>query len=494
MLLVMAVTLYTSRIVLRELGITDFGIYTLVGGFISLFAFLNAALSAATQRYLTFSLGKKDFAALQKTFSATLTIHFGIAVLVVLLAETVGLWYLNYKMVIPVERMFAANVVYQFSILATILTIVQVPYNSLLIAHEKMNIYAYVGIAEAILKLLIVFILVLFGSDKLIVYSILTFVVALGIRLFYQFYCRAQYPESHYAFEWDKLFYKELIVYSGWNLFGNLAVVVRSQGSNLLLNLFYGTTSNAAFGIMNTVNGAITNFVSNFQVASNPQIIKLYAVEDYAAMQKLINQTTKFSYYLCLILVAPILLNLDYFLKTWLVNLPEYTVQFVQIILVITLIETLSKAIMTGITATGNIKMYQFVIGFFNLLIVPISYFLLINEVFNSPDTILYIWLFFSVISFVFRLLFVKKLINYNLLYFMKEAIVPIVIVSSISFVIAKLLLQNIIVTSLTMLIVETIVFFVIICVVILIFGVRKSERNLLIAVKEKFKNKFLKR
>jgi O-antigen/teichoic acid export membrane protein len=486
MLLVMAVTLYTSRIVLRELGITDFGIYTLVGGFISLFAFLNAALSAATQRYLTFSLGKKDFAALQKTFSATLTIHFGIAVLVVLLAETVGLWYLNYKMVIPVERMFAANVVYQFSILATILTIVQVPYNSLLIAHEKMNIYAYVGIAEAILKLLIVFILVLFGSDKLIVYSILTFVVALGIRLFYQFYCRAQYPESHYAFEWDKLFYKELIVFSSYNLIGNFAVVARSQGSNLLLNLFYGTTLNAAFGIMNTITSALNSFVSNFQIASSSQIIKLCAGGEYKRMQKLINQSTKFSYFISMLVIAPIFFNVQFVLEFWLVNPIDYAEIFVRLSLIYLLIEIISKPLMIGITATGIIKTYQLVLGLLNVLTIPIAYTL--YHYFNNPELVFYIWIIFSVISLGFRLYFLNKNIQFDIILFIREVILPIIIVTSVCTLIGNLISDLIIVNSLFLMIVQTLLLCTIIMFVEFILGFSTNER---VKVIETIKSKF---
>src|SRR5690606_19286013 len=338
MFLIMGITLYTSRIVLKELGVSDYGIYSLVGGFVAMLGFFNSAMSTATQRYLSFDLGKGDYNQLKKTFSVTLTIHIAIAILGLLLAETIGLWYVNYKMVFPVDRVFAVNVVYQFSILTFVLNIIQVPYNALIIARERMNIYAYVSILEAALKLAIVFLLV-FGTDKLILYAILTFVVALIIRLIYQVYCRRQFQESRYKFEYNKAYYKELISYSGWNLFGNIAAVAKCQGVNIVLNLFFGTVVNAAYGITNQVYSAVNMFVSNFQLALNPQIIKNYSQGNLEQSHYLILQGSKFSFYLMLIIVSPIILNVDFILEIWLVNPPEYTSVFVQLCLLNILID-----------------------------------------------------------------------------------------------------------------------------------------------------------
>src|SRR5690606_27841001 len=333
MLLVMGVSLFTSRIVLRELGVSDYGVYSLVGGIVAMFGFFNAAMSSATQRYLSFDIGKEDATQLKKTFSAVLTIHVGIAVLVLILAESIGLWYVNHKMVFPPERSFAVNIVYQFSVAASLLGIIQVPYNALIIARERMNVYAYVSILEVSLKLIIVFLLMYFGNDKLITYSILTFVVSLIIRIIYQVYCRKQFIESHYRFEYDKLYYKELIAYSGWNLFGNIAVVARSQGNNVVLNLSFGVVANAAYGITVVVQGAISSFITNFQVAVNPQITKGFAKGDLKSMQKLINQASKFSFLMALLLVSPILLNLDFILKTWLVAPPKFANEMISVCL-----------------------------------------------------------------------------------------------------------------------------------------------------------------
>src|SRR5690606_24249295 len=268
-LLVMGVSLYTSRIILQQLGISDFGIYTLVGGIVAMFSFFNSAMSSATQRYLSYYIGKEDECKLKKTFSATLTIHFGIALLFFILAETLGLWYVNYKMVFPADKTYEVNVVYQFSILTFLLNIIQVPYNALIIARERMKIYAYMSVLEALLKLSTVFYLMWLSTNKLISYAILLFVVSFIIRIFYQIYCRREFQESKYIFFYDKCFFIELVSYSGWNLFGNIAAVAKGQGVNIVLNLFYGTVVNAAYGISNQLVSAVNMFVVNLQMAFN---------------------------------------------------------------------------------------------------------------------------------------------------------------------------------------------------------------------------------
>lgn len=490
MILVMGVSLYTSRIVLRELGISDYGIYSLVGGFISLFGFLNTAMSSATQRYLTFDLGKKDYAHLQKTFSATLTIHVGIALIVLFFSETIGLWYVNNKMIFPPERTFAVNVVYQFSIAASLMGIIQVPYNALIIANERMNIFAYISIVEVVLKLVIVFMLVFFGNDKLIVYSILTFIVTIIIQLFYQLYCRRHYKESKYKFEWNKNYYKELISYSGWNLFGNLAAVARGQGNNLVLNLFFGTTINAAYGIMNTVNVAINSFVSNFQMASNPQIIKLYASEDTDSMQKLINRTSKFSFFLSLLLMAPVFLNIDYILKIWLVNPPEYSALFIRVALLYTLIDTLSGPLITGIQATGRIKTYQVVVGSLIFLNLPISYVLLKLNIFRVPEIVLYVWLAISLISLWFRLYYLKKVQNYKLKNFYLQVLFKVLLIGTLSVLTGMLLNKYLQVYSSFLLLFQSIIYCGIMVLFIYLIGLEKTERELVIQIKDKLLRK----
>lgn len=412
MFLIIGTTLYSSRIVLQELGVSDYGIYNLVGGFVTMLGFFNAAMSSATQRYLSYDIGKGDFGKLKKTFSATLSIHIGIALLGLILAETVGLWYINSKMVFPHEKIYEVNVVYQFSILTFLLSIVQVPYNALIIARERMNIYAYVSILEALLKLSIVFVLIYVVWNKLIVYSILTFTVAFLIRITYQVYCRREFVESRYRFWYNRQYYMELISYSGWNLFGNIASIAKGQGVNMVLNVFFGTIVNATYGITNQLLSAVNMFVTNFQLAVNPQIVKNYSKGNIKEAHLLISQSSKFSFFLMLLLVAPVLLNTDYILILWLKTPPELTTIFVQLCLINVLIDCLSGSLMIGAQATGNIKWYQIIVGTLVFLNLPISY--LVLKLGGEPYSVYFISITISLISLHFRMFFLRKVMGFN--------------------------------------------------------------------------------
>ena len=432
MFLVMGVTLYMSRIVLEQLGVSDYGIYSLVGGIVALFGFLNSSMSSATQRYLAFDLGKKDEKKLQRTFSVTLTIHIGIAILILLVAETIGLWYVNNKVVLPPDRLFAANVVYQFSVLTALMGIIQVPYDSLIIAYEKMNVYAYISIVEVGLKLGLVFLLIIYGGDKLIAYAAMMFLVSLIIRIAYQIYCRRNYKASKYKFEYDKIYFKELIGYSGWNLFGGLASVSRGQGINIVLNLFFGTVVNAAYGITLQVQSAVNQFVINFQRAVNPQIIKTYSEGNLERTHQLIIQSSKFSFLLMLLLVAPILFNTDFILNLWLKNPPEHTAIFVQLSLIAILIDSISYPFRTGIQATGNIKKYQAIVGTIQILSIPISTIWLYYG--GKPKVTFYAIIIITFLSLVCRIYFVEKLVKIDLNDFFYNVVSRILLISSLMY------------------------------------------------------------
>jgi len=485
MFLLMGITLYTSRIVLNELGVSDYGIYSLVGGIVIMLGFFNAAMSSATQRYLSFDIGKGDFVQLKKTFSITLTIHIGIAVLGLLLAETLGLWYVNYKMVFPEDRLFAVNVVYQFSVLTFLLKIIQVPYNALIIARERMNLYAYVSILEAILKLVIVFLLVYFGSDKLITYSILTFSVAFVIRMIYQIYCRREFAESRYQFQYDKKYYKELISYSGWNLFGNIAAVSKNQGINIVLNLFFGTVVNAAYGVTNQVYAAVNMFVSNFQLALNPQIIQNYSQGNFKQSHYLISQGAKFSFFLMLIIVTPILLNTDYILNFWLKTPPEHTTIFVQLCLINVLIDCLSGSLMTGMQATGKIKWYQIIVGTLVFLNLPISYFVL--KLGAKPYSVYYVSIFISIISLQFRLYFLKKTMNFDVKTYYWTVLLKVIVLSCLALIMVyctKTYFRYEV--SFLVFIVESISIVLLLIFLIILLGTTKKERDPIIQLVRK--------
>jgi len=437
MFLVMGVTLYMSRIVLDQLGVTDYGIYSLVGGIVAMFGFLNSSMSSATQRYLSFDLGKKDEKRLQKTFSATLSIHIVIAILILLVAETLGLWYVNYKVVLPPDRLFAANVVYQFSVLTALVGIIQVPYDSLIIAYEKMNIYAYISLVEVGLKLGLVFLLVIYGGDKLIAYAIMMFLVSLIIRMAYQIYCRRNYTASKFKFEYDKTYFKELISYSGWNLFGGIASVSRSQGINIVLNLFFGTVVNAAYGLTLQVQSAVNQFVTNFQKAVNPQIIKTYSEGNLAQMHKLILQSSKFSFLLLLLIVTPILFNTEFILNLWLKNPPEHTVVFVQLSLIGVLIDSISYPFQTGIQATGRIKMYLIVVGSIIIMTLPLTTVWLYYG--GSPQVAFHSIIIGSTLALWSRLYFMTKLTQMSIKLFLMNVGLKIIRVLASIFILLYL-------------------------------------------------------
>ena len=378
LLLTVAISLYTSRVFLQTLGIVDFGIYSLVGGLIGMFSFLSLALSSSTSRFLTFELGSFNSEKLAKTFKSAITIHIGLAIVIFILAETIGLWLLEYKLVIPEDRIFAARVVYQISILISIVMVLRIPYNAALIAHEKMSIYAYIGIAEAFLKLLILYPLVVFGDfDKLILYSVLMFLVTIIILSTYIYYCSRSFVECRFKLSGDKQIMKTMLSYCSWEIFGNFSVVARGHGINIILNLFFGVIINAATAIATQVQNAVSGFSSSFLVAVQPQIIKLYASGNIKELQKLIFATSKFSFLLLSIISLPLLIENQFLLNIWLNNVPEYAIIFCQLCIINNMISIIFRPIILSVHATGKVKRVNLINGVIYLLVVPISYFML---------------------------------------------------------------------------------------------------------------------
>lgn len=478
MFLITGVTLYTSREVLNLLGVSDYGIYNLVAGIVAMVGFFNSAMATATQRYLSFDIGNNDIHKLSKTFSISLTIHFGIAILVLLLAETIGLWYVNCKMVLPEDRLYAANIIYQFSVFSFFVKIIQVPYNALIIARERMKVFAFVSILEAILKLGAVFLLFSFGTDKLILYGFLSFIVVLLIRVIYQIYCRKKFVESKFKLQYDKTYFKELLIYSGWNLFGNLAAVARGQGNNLVLNLFFGTIINAAYGVTMQVQSALRVFVNNFQLAANPQIIKSYAQNDLQRTYRLIFQSSKFSFFLTLLIILPIWYNIEFILNIWLIQVPKYTNDFIRLLLMVMLIDSMSGSLMTGVQATGKIKWYQIIVGTLVFLNLPISYFLL--KVFFFPPTIVFkVMIVVSVITLFFRLYFLKKTLYFPVFHYFKKVLTPIILVFSLTITVLFYVFSLIHVENLWInFILRTLLIVAINISVVTLLGLTKSEKK----------------
>jgi O-antigen/teichoic acid export membrane protein len=424
MLFSMVVSLYTSRIVLNTLGVEDYGIYNVVGGIINMFSFLNGAMAAGTQRFLTFELGKNDAIQLARVFSMSMTIHLMIVLAVFVLAETVGLWLVNTQLKIPSERMVAANWVYQFSVLSAMVGIWSVPYNAAIIAHERMNVYAYVSIIEVILRLLIVFLLQWFGFDKLKFYAVLAFSVSFIVRVIYGRYSKIHFSETRFSFFWNKSLFRTLINYAGWNLFGNFAIITYDQGVNILLNIFFGPAVNAARGIAFNVKAAVYGFVQSFQVAINPQIIKSFAVDDLKQMHQLIYQGAKFSFFLLYFLSLPILLETEIVIRLWLKIVPNYTVVFTQLVLIAILIDCISGPLMTAAQASGKIKVYQIVVGGILLLILPVSYILF--KLGFSPDVTFFVSIGASIVALFFRLKIISPLVGLSIISYLKYVVLKI--------------------------------------------------------------------
>lgn len=417
----MTVSLYTSRVILQTLGIEDFGIYNVVAGFVTMLGFLNSAMSSATQRFLAFELGKSDTKDVRGIFSMSINIHILIALFVFILGETVGLWFLNTQMTIPTDRLFAAQWVFHLALLSFMVTIISVPYNALIIAHERMKIFAWVSILDVTLKLLVVFMLSWFGMDKLILYGLLSLTVVCIIAVIYRVYCKGQFLESQFRLYWDKKLFRVMLSYTGWNLWGNIAVVMSGQGINVLLNIFFGPTVNAARAIGMQVSAALNSFVYNLQVAINPQIIKSYAAKDMTYMHQLVCYGAKYNFFLLFLLAMPVIINTDLILNTWLGVVPEYTAIFVKLIIINILIDCISAPLMASAQASGRIKFYQSVVGGILLLNLPFSYFIL--KMGYQPYSVIYVGIILSIFAFIARLLIVKKLVSLPVISYLKEVV-----------------------------------------------------------------------
>lgn len=373
----MLISLYTARIVLATLGDVDYGILNVVSGCVAIFTFLNSALSGSTSRFLTFELGRGDYAQLRRTFSSTLVIHIVLAAIIVVLSETVGLWLLAEKLVIPAERMTAAHWAYQISILTVTVSIVQVPYGAIVIAREKMDIYAYLSIFDVASRLLLVYLLQRLDGDKMILWAVMTFTVSIIYTMFYIAYCRRSFQETHLDLHRDTSLYKRIFSYSWWDLIGNVSVMLQGQGINILLNMFFGPVVNTARAISYQVQGALTQFSNNFMLATRPQIIKLYAAGKPDEMMRLVYLSSCLAFYLSFVLTLPLCLELKYVLDLWLGEYPAYTIPFTMLILVNGLIVSIKSARTAAIHATGHIKLTNITVGLILCAVFPVAYLLL---------------------------------------------------------------------------------------------------------------------
>ena len=404
----MLVSLYTSRVILATLGVKDFGVYNVVGGVVILFSFLNNAMSSATQRFLSFELGRDDMEQAGRVFGMSLLVHVCISAIVLLLAETVGLWFLNTKLNIPVERIEAANWAYQFSVAATLVGIVRVPYNAVLIACERMSIIAYLGIGEALSKLAVAILLGFCTFDKLVYYSGMIFISLFIFAVINVLYCYLAFEPARHKPFFEKQFFYEIMSFSGWSLYGGIAYICNTQGINVLINIFCGVVANAAMGIANQVNNAIYQFVTNFQIAFSPQIIKYYSAEEKDAMNRLVYRASKVSFFLMLFLSLPVMVNVRFILGLWLKSVPDYAPSFVCLALAYCLVDCLSMPINTLVNATGRIKSYKIIVGTVYILNIPVAYGLLSLGL--SPEWVLAVRVFATLLLHPVRLFIVKQI------------------------------------------------------------------------------------
>lgn len=405
----LVIGLYTSRVVLNALGIEDFGIYNIVGGIVAMFAFLNNSMSGATSRFLTFKLAKNDNEGLKRIFSAALTIHIIIAIFIFILGETVGLWFLENKLQISNDRIDSAHVVYQLSLVATMVSIIQVPYVASIIAHERMDIYAYVEMFNTGLKLGIVYLLLVINYNKLNLYAIFILCSSLLIASIYMIYSVRNFQECKYKYSLDKETVYPILTFSSWDLYGNVSYTAKTQGVNMLLNLFFGVVVNAAYGIATQVQNSIMSFSNSFLTAVRPQIVKYYAINEIDQMQNLLINTAKFSFLLVSLIAFPVIIECNYVLHVWLREVPDYAVIFCQLNLISSLITSMFTVLTFAIHATGKIKHISIISGTIYILVIPISYFFL--KAGYSPVTPFIINLILLLIGYLINLQVVNYLI-----------------------------------------------------------------------------------
>ena len=478
MILLMVVGLYTSRVVLQALGVSDFGLYSLVGGFVAMLAYMNSVFVAATQRFLAFSLGKGNIDASHRLFCTSVTVHYALAIIILIIAETFGLWFVNTQLVIDPDRLVAANWAYQCSLISLCVTIISIPYNASIVAHEHMSVYAYMSILDAVLKLAIVYLVMISPVDKLIVYACLMAAVAVVIRFTYTIYCKRKFRECYYEFIIDKPQLREMATYAGWTAVGTLGFTFKDQVINIILNIFGGTVVNAARGVAMQAASALRLFASNFLMAVSPQITKQYASGNYEHSRALVYNSAKFAFYLMTLICIPIILNLDSLLMLWLGNVPEYTYEFLIVLLLTILIDILSSPVGTAIQATGNIRNFQIGISLIFLIEIPATYFLL--KVGYGMVIALLPSIITQFMGCIFRFLVLKNLVEgYSLRsYLLYVVLKPLLIVIATFFIcyfISKQMPDNFV-----WLVISFVVYIIIVVFFIYSIGLNKEERIML--------------
>lgn len=475
-LLIMLISLFTSRVILNRLGIDNYGIYNVIGGFVAMFSVVGGTLVTACQRFLTYEIGKKNDTNTQRVFSAALIIHIGLAIVLLMLFESIGLWFLNNKMNIPQGRIVAANWVFQCSILAFLVNIISAPYNALIIAHEKMSAFAYISLLDAILKLVIVYLLCISNYDKLIVYAILLLFVSILNRSIYGLYCK-RFPESKFIIVKDFVLYKNISSFASYTFLGSVASILSNHGVNIILNIFYGVAINAARGISVQVQSAVVKFVNDFMTALNPQITKSYAAGDVKNSMNLCIRGAKFSFFLLMIMAIPLLIRTPFILEMWLKIYPDYSVLFVRLSLLLSLITLLSTPLITEILAVGKLQINALAIGGIRLMTLPLCY--IIMKFGYAPEYCYCILILIETISLFVRLWILKNQIKFKISDFMKNVLFYVSIVFLISFIVSYVF-SSMISHTVMGLIVFSLLSVTFSLLIIYFIGMKKIERQML--------------
>jgi O-antigen/teichoic acid export membrane protein len=433
-LLMMIVMLYTSRVVLSVLGFVDYGLYNLLAGVIMLFSFLSDAMGTAISRFMSFELGRKETNNLANVFCTSFSIHTGLAIIIFVFSETIGLYIVNNILVIPSERLFACNVIYQYAVVTALLSITQVPMNAMIVSYEKMNVYSYIGIVNVILKLMVAYAISISTFDKLITFGTLNLIVSIGVYFFYHLYCKKKFSAYNIGFRIDKKLFKEMGIYSLWNLLLSSSQVVKNYGINVLINIFFGPLVNTANTIAYQVNSAMSGFSNSFSTAINPPIIKSYSANERLQMKNLIFRGSKFSFFLLMIISIPILLETDIILKLWLKDVPQYTVELTKLMILVALIESFVIPVSVGVQATGKVKYYYIVVASVYLVSFPIAY--LFYKSGAQPTAALQILIALAIFNIFVRLYFLKKYVGISILEFSLQVLLRAFIILILSIIV----------------------------------------------------------
>lgn len=485
MIVLMLIGFYTTRIILEGLGVENYGIYNVVGGLVSMFTIVSSSLSNSISRYITYGLGQGDMARLKNIYGASMMIQIVICIIVVILVETMGIWFLNYKLNIPQERMFAANIVFQMSVFSFVLGLLNVPNDAAIIAHEKMTAFAYMGILDGVFKLFIAYAVMYAETDKLILYGALLLLQGIITRIIYWVYCRIKFEECRYTIVKDKSLYKEIFGFSGWNFIGMTAVLFSNQGVNIILNMFFGPFVNGARGIGMQVNSILSRFTNTFTTAINPQITKSYAAGDFKRTFNLMVKGAKFSYFLFLIISFPIILETPKALEIWLHQEPQFSVAFARLAIILTLSNTISYPLVTAQMATGKIKSAQIGIGLTNFLNLPISY--LILKLGASPPSVMIVAIILSQLCFFVRIFFLKRVMIFSFKKYIQDVYFRVILTTLLSIPVPYFI-YIIMPPSITRFIIILIISFLVSLIMIRYIGCNKTERKYISEIIIKFR------